>query len=301
MELSGMTQKPNNTKAKTNSKADRFLLENCKTHQKPTKKSKKRNKGGRPKKPKIEQMFYVSIEKLDLLFKFSQAKHKPIPTIEFFKWLIDPIENKLSDYERYIVCMLWYSGCRINELSVTEDTQLVGRRLTLKSSKKRDNKIKYRTITLPKGTKELLIKLQDKGLLKEGYILNIDGVNTDNKVRTVLRDLSKRLYLNDIIHNATKQQTTWLSPHMFRRGRATQLFESQSLTKDQVASFLGHNDTRSLPHYLPEINDSFLDIIDEIDKGVIDPISGNLPVSQLRMIITESMREVISDQQVIRV
>lgn len=285
-------------KAKTNSKADRFLLDNCNSHQKPIKQIKPINKGGRPTKPKIEVKFYSSIRDIETLFKFSQAKQEPIPTKDFIYWLLDTKEDKITLLERYTITLLFYSGARIGELSILPDDQFTGRRLTLKTIKKRNGKIHHRTITLPKGTIDLLVTLQDMGLIQEGTILNIDGVNTENKIRDLLRNLAKRLSLDEIIFKESKGKTKYLNPHSFRRGRATQLYETQALTKDQIASFLGHGDTRSLPHYIPEVNDSFLDVIDEIDSGNIDPISGNLKVSQLKLLVKEGLKEVLDETRI---
>ena len=110
--------------------------------------------------------------------------------------------------------------------------------------------------------------------------------------------MSDRLLLKDLIHNWTRKKNKVLTPHMFRRGRLTQLFLSKTLTKDQLASFVDHNDLRSLPHYLPKDSESFLDTIQDFDKGQIDPLISNLRESNLKALMKEAFKEAMKEERI---
>lgn len=136
----------------------------CKSQDKINEPSKQQRNRGRLR-TKENSSIYSSVLNIDISFLLTKAKPEPIPTKEFFNWLIDINEDKIMDLERYLENMLWFSAVRGGELVNLEDSALIGNKLTIKTSKKHNDKESFRSVYLPKGLLTLKEELTHKGLL----------------------------------------------------------------------------------------------------------------------------------------
>ncbi len=293
--------KPTTTKQpKTKSNSLDLTLENCNSQEKIRKVNKSKSKPRKRGRPKSKQIpnFHTSLLNIEIPFYHSQAEREMIISEELFFWLVDEEENKLSDLERYVCLVLWKLASRIGETVNISDKDIMGNRVTIETSKKREGKESDRTITLTNEILELKDKLTLEGLIQEGYLLHIDKEGTTQKVRDTLRKMCERLVLTDLIQKWTKKKNKVLVPHMFRRGRLTQLHKAKILNKDQLASFVDHGDTRTLPNYLPQESNDFLDTIDNFDKGLKDPLLSNLRESNMKELMKQAFKEAIQEQKI---
>lgn len=162
--------------------------------------------------------------------------HTKTLTKEHFEKLQEVIV-KIED--RLAVALLYYGALRVEELSRLSYDQFHGPSKTLRFIRKGGD---MHTLKLPSYEKidQLLCAHQLRQGLKSQYIFS------NNKGQP----LSTRTHYNRLMKLFVKAQLPLgLSPHSFRKGRATQLYAE---TKDLlfVRDFLNHNDAKVTQTYI---------------------------------------------------
>ena len=244
---------------------------------------------GRPKKNLPEQTLITSIRNITTLFKWTE-QNQPAITEELFLWLEKELSNRKEEHIFYrvmysFVTFYWNTGMRPIEGVNSKWEDLTVNELRIRSAKKHNGEKAYRYLFVTDKTIEELRILQELGITEEGYMVKLSGYKGTRKQDELFKDLTEIFGLNEAIEKHTKGKTKKLCGYHFRRGRIVQFQESDSFTILHMKDYLGHKDFRSLSHYTKNNSESMIDLVNDFDNGIKNPLLGSVRINQLKGMI----------------